>query len=323
MNKPFNPLLGETYELTRKDTGFHIVCEQVSHHPPISAYHGSSDHFEIDGSVHPKLKFWGKSIEVKPDGYIHVKLKRHDEVYTWRNVNCCVHNIIVGKLWFEQYGLMEIVNHKNKLKSCLNFKAAGWFGRDLHRIDGFIVDERGTKLRFIYGKWTDYLKTAPVEDYEEYMRNNASTFRVPDMPAAATSPIPAHKKMLSKMNTLTRQVTGSSVESADSPDSEASPGGGDIPKSDSSYSLDIPNSRLIWVVNPLPEYSSQYYYFTEFAMSLNQMTPDLEKVVPRTDSRLRPDVKKLEEGDLGECSYQLLNIRHVKRGCFCCRGSGS
>ena len=29
MGKPFNPLLGETYELKRPD--FRIVCEQVSH----------------------------------------------------------------------------------------------------------------------------------------------------------------------------------------------------------------------------------------------------------------------------------------------------
>lgn len=25
---------------------------------------------------------------------------------------CCVHNIILGKLWIEQYGTVEIVNHR-------------------------------------------------------------------------------------------------------------------------------------------------------------------------------------------------------------------
>lgn len=102
MNKPFNPLLGETYEMSLEQYGYRAVCEQVSHHPPISAYHGECDKFQLFGSVQPKLKFWGKSIEVKPDGYVYVKLKSHDEVYSWRNVNCCVHNIIVGRLWFEQ-----------------------------------------------------------------------------------------------------------------------------------------------------------------------------------------------------------------------------
>lgn len=32
LSKPFNPLMGETYELTRNDLGFKIICEQVSHH---------------------------------------------------------------------------------------------------------------------------------------------------------------------------------------------------------------------------------------------------------------------------------------------------
>lgn len=32
LSKPFNPLLGETYELVREDLGFRVICEQVSHH---------------------------------------------------------------------------------------------------------------------------------------------------------------------------------------------------------------------------------------------------------------------------------------------------
>ena len=35
--KPFNPLLGETYELFIPGK-LKFIAEQVSHHPPISAY---------------------------------------------------------------------------------------------------------------------------------------------------------------------------------------------------------------------------------------------------------------------------------------------
>src|SRR5439155_25874113 len=35
--KPFNPLLGETYEYARPDRGYRFFVEQVSHHPPIGA----------------------------------------------------------------------------------------------------------------------------------------------------------------------------------------------------------------------------------------------------------------------------------------------
>lgn len=44
-HKPFNPLLGETYECVREDKGFRFLSEQVSHHPPISACHAESDNY--------------------------------------------------------------------------------------------------------------------------------------------------------------------------------------------------------------------------------------------------------------------------------------
>ena len=38
--KPFNPLLGETFEMDRSDDlGFRLISEQVSHHPPMLAMH--------------------------------------------------------------------------------------------------------------------------------------------------------------------------------------------------------------------------------------------------------------------------------------------
>ena len=32
LSKPFNPLMGETFELIREDLGFKVINEQVSHH---------------------------------------------------------------------------------------------------------------------------------------------------------------------------------------------------------------------------------------------------------------------------------------------------
>lgn len=140
LGKPFNPLLGETYELEREE--FRIICEQVSHHPPISAFHADSEHFVFHGSIHPKLKFWGKSVEIQPKGVVSVELPKWNEVYTWHNVNCCVHNIIVGKLWIEQYGNIDIINHSTGHRASLHFKPATWGSKDLHRIEGYIMDKK-------------------------------------------------------------------------------------------------------------------------------------------------------------------------------------
>jgi hypothetical protein len=36
---------------------------------------------------------------------------------------------------------MEVVEETNGLRASLNFRAAGWFGKDLHRFDGFIYSK--------------------------------------------------------------------------------------------------------------------------------------------------------------------------------------
>jgi hypothetical protein len=43
--KPFNPILGETFEM--KGKGWRYISEQVSHHPPISAAFAESDTYQV------------------------------------------------------------------------------------------------------------------------------------------------------------------------------------------------------------------------------------------------------------------------------------
>jgi hypothetical protein len=66
--KPFNPLLGETYEMIREDKGFKFVSEKVSHHPPIMASHAESAKYTVFQDNLVKTKFWGKSMELIPSG---------------------------------------------------------------------------------------------------------------------------------------------------------------------------------------------------------------------------------------------------------------
>uniref|UniRef100_A0A8D1I4Y6 Oxysterol-binding protein n=1 Tax=Sus scrofa TaxID=9823 RepID=A0A8D1I4Y6_PIG len=170
--KPFNPLLGETYELIREDLGFRFISEQVSHHPPISAFYseGLRQDFLFHGSIYPKLKFWGKSVEAEPRGTITLELLKHKEAYTWTNPTCCVHNVIIGKLWIEQYGTVEILNHRTGDKCILHFKPCGLFGKELHKVEGHIQDKNKKKLFMIYGKWTECLWGIDPVAYEAFRK---------------------------------------------------------------------------------------------------------------------------------------------------------
>ncbi|OBS82728.1 hypothetical protein A6R68_23285, partial [Neotoma lepida] len=265
--KPFNPLLGETYELVRDDLGFRLISEQVSHHPPISAFHaeGLNNDFIFHGSIYPKLKFWGKSVEAEPKGTITLELLEHNEAYTWTNPTCCVHNIIVGKLWIEQYGNVEIINHKTGDKCVLNFKPCGLFGKELHKVEGYIQDKSKKKLCALYGKWTECLYSVDPATFDAYKKNDKKN---------------TEEKKNSKQ-------TSSSEESDEMP----------VPDSESVFI--IPGSVLLWRIAPRPPNSAQMYNFTSFAMVLNEVDKEMESVIPKTDCRLRPDIRAMENGEIG------------------------
>lgn len=89
----------------------------------------------------------------------------------------------------------------------------------------------------------------------------------------------------------------------------------DLPKCDSTYSIDIPQSEMIWEAEPRPPNSAEYYQFTLFAMSLNEMPADIKppnKLCP-TDSRLRPDVRKLENGDIDGAAHEKTRLEEKQR----------
>ncbi|XP_057309059.1 oxysterol-binding protein-related protein 1-like [Hydractinia symbiolongicarpus] len=190
VGKPFNPLLGETYELVREDLDFKMVCEQVSHHPPVSALHvESGSGFELTMSMQPELKFWGKDIEVKPKGNVVIKIPKYGDVYTFSYVSSGLHNIIIGNLWIELYGICEIKNHTTGHRAIINFKPAGWFGKDMNQLEGYIVDEKNAKKKLIKGDWTKYCCFSDAEDAQllkqvEGAQKDESG--VPDLPSGVT-----------------------------------------------------------------------------------------------------------------------------------------
>ena len=60
--KPFNPLLGETYEYVRPDKGYRFFIEQVSHHPPVGAAYAESAKWDYYVSVHRRINRLGANI---------------------------------------------------------------------------------------------------------------------------------------------------------------------------------------------------------------------------------------------------------------------
>uniref|UniRef100_A0A673XA65 Oxysterol-binding protein n=1 Tax=Salmo trutta TaxID=8032 RepID=A0A673XA65_SALTR len=163
--KPFNPLLGETYELDRLDDfGYRSICEQVSHHPPAAAHHVTSQRgWTLWQEITIDSKFRGKYISVMPLGCIHLQFHSSGNHYVWGKVTSTVHNIIVGKLWIDQSGDIEIVNHRTKDTCHLKFVPYSYFSRDLSRkVTGVVADSEGTAHHILSGTWDDKMESAKI-----------------------------------------------------------------------------------------------------------------------------------------------------------------
>lgn len=153
--KPFNPILGETYEIIREDKGWKFVAEQVSHHPPVSACFCESKNFLFWEDMQVKTKFWGKSMEVEPTGFVNVKLIKQKEHYSWNKATSCVHNILGGQRWVEHYGEVNITNHTLEIACKLTFAKSSYWSSNRHEVYGSVFDRDGRTVHHLFGKWNE------------------------------------------------------------------------------------------------------------------------------------------------------------------------
>ncbi|XP_051496281.1 oxysterol-binding protein-related protein 7 isoform X2 [Apus apus] len=235
-SKPFNPVLGETYECVRPDRGFRFISEQVSHHPPISACHAESDNFIFWQDMRWKNKFWGKSLEIVPMGTVNVQLPRTGDHFEWNKVTTCIHNVLSGPRWIEHYGEVLIRNTRDTSYHCkVTFCKARYWGAGTNEVQGVVLSRSGAVVERLAGKW-----------HEELHRGAAA-------------------------------------------------------------------GHCVWRATPMPPDHERNYGFTQFALELNELTPELRRVLPSTDTRLRPDQRYLEEGNVAAAEVQKRQIEQLQR----------
>jgi hypothetical protein len=66
-------------------------------------------------------------------------------------------------------------------------------------------------------------------------------------------------------------------------------------------------------VVPFPKNTLDIYGFTTWGIKLNEITADLKGKLPSTDSRYRPDVRALEEGNLDLAEAEKDRLEELQR----------
>uniref|UniRef100_A0A8C6U9M0 Oxysterol-binding protein n=1 Tax=Neogobius melanostomus TaxID=47308 RepID=A0A8C6U9M0_9GOBI len=237
--KPFNPVLGETYENLREDRGFRYISEQVCHHPPVSACHAESENFTFWQDQRWKHKFWGKSLEIISSGPVHVTLPRYDDHYVWDKVVTCIHNVLTQHRTLEHYGEYVITNKNSDVCTCkVTFvKARYWSPSNTqNEVQGEVLDRTGNVVHHFGGFWHEGI-----------------------------------------------------------------------------FCETLPTPACIWKPHEQPEDYAQYYGFSRYARELNELTPQLQKVLPPTDTRFRPDQRLLEEGKVTEADKKKEEVEQKQR----------
>ena len=169
IKKPFNPILGETFEFVDPENSFRFVSEQVSHHPPISAGYADSSDFEWWGDTDIKTSFWGTSFEAKPLKPVHIVLKKNKDHFVYKRPTLLLQNLIVGSMYADNYGDMPFENQSTGETGQLTLKKRGWGGRHAYETEGWIKDKNGKVVIKLSGKWDSQLTAVDQRTKKEYI----------------------------------------------------------------------------------------------------------------------------------------------------------
>ncbi|OTB09257.1 hypothetical protein M426DRAFT_316546 [Hypoxylon sp. CI-4A] len=166
MRKPFNPLLGETFELLRTESevpgGFRLIVEKVTHRPVRLAMHADAAAWSLTQSPAPSQKFWGKSAELNTEGRVRVALRLPDgtdELYSWNIATMFLRNVVMGEKYVEPVGLMTVSNDSTGAKASIEFKTKGMFGGRSEDVEAVLCDADGSQMGAgLVGNWTTSLR---------------------------------------------------------------------------------------------------------------------------------------------------------------------
>jgi hypothetical protein len=240
LRKPFNPMLGETYELVREDKGFRFFAEKVVHRPVRMACQAEAQEWTFVQSPIPMQKFWGKSAEINTEGRVRIFLHGSGEHYSWTLATSYLRNVIAGEKYLEPSGTMTIVSETTGAKAVCTFKAGGMFAGRSEEVSVQVFDATGSVLPMgATGKWTSDL-----------------------------------------------QLTSNGQ----------------------------PTGKTIWKVGDLVDKPEKHYGLTTFAAALNQVTSIEQDRMAPTDSRLRPDQRALEDGEVDLAEALKAKLEERQRG---------
>ncbi|KAH7729707.1 oxysterol-binding protein [Aphelenchoides avenae] len=146
--KPFNPLLGETFDFVSPD-GWRYHSEQVSHHPEVSACHAVGNGWEWwqDLRLKRDINIFKASVSLSSDkGIVRLRLNGKEE-YSWNKVSSTIYSADAEaeKRQLTVWGVMTI-------RSSTGFEAKLTFEENKN-VSGKLLNPAKQEVVTLAGRW--------------------------------------------------------------------------------------------------------------------------------------------------------------------------
>ncbi|KAG2232905.1 hypothetical protein INT48_006159 [Thamnidium elegans] len=161
VKKPYNPVMGEFFRCKYKyDDGSkgYYIAEQVSHHPPVSAFFYTCPQHNviITGDIKPKSKFYGNSVASLMKGTTNFILPtRNEELYEVHMPNMYARGVLIGTMTLELGDTSTIICKSTDLICEMDFQTKGYFSGQCNSVVAKI--KRLSTQEIIYeisGQWS-------------------------------------------------------------------------------------------------------------------------------------------------------------------------
>ncbi|MCQ2817444.1 MAG: oxysterol-binding protein [archaeon] len=190
--KPFNPILGETYEYYDNEKKIRFHSEQVSHNPPISAFMCEGPNYAYFGDTRAttSLKIWKGCMEIDFTNKTHVMLKRTNDYYVFNRPAVYMKGLMTGALHSDYTGDLIIQNTNNEKSKCVITFTEESKKSPLGKFEGKVYNTEGEVVFHLGGNWNqelyyckpngeDKVTIVEIDKNEEYLQNSQEKYIMP------------------------------------------------------------------------------------------------------------------------------------------------
>ena len=204
--KPYNSVLGEVYRAVLQNAdgsvGGVYEAEQVSHHPPISAFSFSDrkGNCAIWGHTEMRSKFNGNSAAALMDHentVVNYECLNRGETYVFNFPDLYACGIMFGRLRTEVRGQVRIRCEQTGVSAVLNFEEKPFFGGRYNCVNGSIYKKsrrdptKRIEVIQLSGRWSAYLKAYDKRTKKSWLTfdvRNANSMKIVVPPLSEQSP---------------------------------------------------------------------------------------------------------------------------------------